>query len=65
MMRLWKVHIRTYLFGIRYYDMFVLSDTESNMLRTVYKHPVYRKDEDAEVVKYEEVDLNNSENRVL
>ena len=64
-MRLWKVHIRTYLFGIRYYDLFVLSDTESNMLRTVYKHPVYRKDEDAEVVKYEEVDLNNSENRVL
>ena len=57
-MRLWKVHIRTYLFGIRYYDLFVLSDTESNMLRTVYKHPVYRKDEDAEVVKYEEVDLN-------
>ena len=65
MMRLWKVHIKTYYFGVKYYDMFVLSDTESNMLRTVYKHPVYRKDEDAEVVKYEEVDLNNSENRVL
>jgi len=65
MMRLWKVHIRTYLFGIRYYDMFVLSDTESNMLRTVYDHPVYHKDEDAEIVNYEEVDLNNSENRVL
>ena len=64
-MRLWKVHIKTYYFGVKYYDMFVLSDTESNMLRTVYKHPVYRKDEDAEVVKYEEVDLNDSENRVL
>lgn len=64
-MRLWKVHIKTYHFGISYYDMFVLADTESNMLRTVYKHPSYSKDEDAEIVTYEEVDLNNSENRAL
>ena len=64
-MRLWKVHIRTYLFGIRYYDLFVLADTESNMLSVLYKHPVYHRDLDAEIVKYEEIDLNNSENRVL
>lgn len=64
-MRLWKVHIKTYHFGISYYDLFVLTDSESNMLRTVYKHPAYRKDEDAEIVKYEEVDLNDKENRVL
>ena len=43
----------------------MLADSESNMLRTVYKHPSYNKDEDAEIVKYKEVDLNNSENRVL
>lgn len=55
-MKLWKVHIKTYLFGNHYYDLFVLADTESNMLRTVYKHPTYRRDEDAEIVKYEEVD---------
>lgn len=66
-MRLWKVHIKTYYFGIRYryYDLFVLSDTESNMLRTVYSYPTYHKDEGAEIVNYEEVDLNDYENRVL
>lgn len=35
------------------------------MLRTVYVHPSYRKDEDAEIVNYEEIDLNDEENRVL
>ena len=64
-MRLWRVHIKTYYFGIRYYDLFVLANTESNMLRTVYNYSAYRKDEDAEVVEYEEIDLNDSENRVL
>lgn len=64
-MRLWKVHIKTYYFGVHYYDLFVLSDTESNMLRTVYNHPTYRKDDDAEIVEYKEIDLNDSENRVL
>ena len=66
-MRLWKVHIKTYHFGISYYDFFVLANSESNMLRTVYDYPSYRKDEDAEIVNYEEIVLNdyNSENRVL
>ena len=64
-MRLWKVHIRTYYFGIMYYDLFVLANNESNMLRTVYNHPTYRRDEDAEIVEYKEVDLTDSENRVL
>ena len=64
-MRLWKVHIKTYYFGVHYYNLFVLSDTESNMLRTVYNHPTYHKDDDAEIVEYKEIDLNDSENRVL
>ena len=64
-MRLWKVHVRTYLFGIRYYDLFVLADTESNMLRTVYDYPTYRKDEDAEIVSYEEIYFGDLTNRVL
>ena len=64
-MKLYKVHIQTYHFGISYYDLFVLSDTESNMLRTVYNHPAYHKDEDAEIIKYEEIDLNDCESRVL
>ena len=64
-MKLWKVHIRTYCFGIRYYDLFVLANNESNMLRTVYAYPSYRKDEDAEIIEYKEIDLNDSENQVL
>jgi len=40
-MRLWKVHIRSYYFGI----LFVLTDTESNLLKTVYNHPAYHKAE--------------------
>lgn len=64
-MKLWKVHIKSYHFGIVYYDLFVLADTESNMLRTISKHPSYSNDGDAEIVNYEEVDLNDSENRVL
>ena len=64
-MKLWKVHIKTYYFGIRYYDLFVLANNESNTLRTVYNYPAYHKDEDAEIVEYKEIDLNDSENRVL
>ena len=64
-MKLWKVHIKTYHFGVLYHDLFVLANTESNMLRTVYKYPSYSKDEDAEIITYEEIDLNDIENRVL
>lgn len=64
-MKLYKVRIKTYYFGNRYYDLYVLANNESNMLRTVYNHPAYQKDEDAEIEKYEEIDLNNTENRVI
>lgn len=64
-MRLWKVRIKTYYFDISYYNLFVLADTDTNMLRTVYRHPSYSKDEDSEIINYEEVNLNDSENRVL
>ena len=62
-MRLWKVRIKTYYFGIRYYDLYVLANNESNMLRTVSKR--ISKDEDAEIEKYEEINLNDTENRVI
>lgn len=65
MMRLWKVHIKTYHFGISYYDLFVLADTESEMLRTICKYSSFKNDEDGEIVSYKEVNLNDSENRVL
>ena len=64
-MKLWKVHIKTYYFGTVCYDLFVFADTEDNMLKTVYKHPSYNRDEDAKIVEYKEIDLNDSKNRVL
>lgn len=64
-MKLWKVRIKTYHFGVHYYELFVLSDTESNMLRTVNQHPMVRKDEDAEINNYERIDLTDETNRVL
>lgn len=62
-MRLWKVRIKTYYFGNRYYDIYVLANNESNMLRVVSKR--ISKDEDAEIENYEEINLNNTENRVI
>ena len=64
-MKLWKIHIKTYYFGIAYYDLFVLADTESNMLRTVHEYPAYHRDEDAEIMEYDEIDLYDHKNGVL
>lgn len=64
-MKLWKITIKTYHFGIYYYDLFVLADTESAMLRTVNQHNMVRKDEDAEIDDYEQIDLTDETNRVL
>ena len=64
-MKLWKVHIRDYHFGVIYYDLFILADTESNMLRTVSKYPSYRKSDDAEIIGYDLIDMSDETNRVL
>lgn len=64
-MKLWKIRIKTYYFGIHYYELFVLADTQINMLKIVYSHPLVRKDEDAEIESYEEIDLTDETNRVL
>ena len=64
-MELWKVIIKTYYLGIRYYELFVLADSESEMLRTICKHPLFKKDKDAVIDKYEQIDLEDETNRVL
>lgn len=62
-MKLYKVIIKTYYFGIREYELFVLADSEESMRRTVnYK---IRRDDEAEIVKFEEIDLSDTTNRVL
>ena len=66
MMRLWKVEIREYYFEISYYNLFVLSDTEKNMLRTVHQHFITNcKDVESKIIKYEEINLKEHINRVL
>ena len=64
-MKLWKVHIKDYYFGTVYYDLFILAETESDMLREVYKYPSFKKSEDAVIVNYEQINLNDTTNRVL
>lgn len=64
-MKLWKVTIKTYVFGIHRYTLFVLSNTESEMLNTVKQYPVVRRDIDAEIENYAEIDLTDETNRVL
>lgn len=64
-MKLWKVIIKTYYFGIRRYELFVLANTESAMIKTVNQHPTVRKDEDAEIERYQQIDLTDETNRVI
>ena len=61
-MKLWKVRIKSYYFGVVYYDLFVLADTESNMLRTIRQYPNH---ENAEIEDYVQINLENKINRVL
>lgn len=64
-MKLYKVTIKTYIFGIQRYVLFVLANTESGMLNTVKQYPIVRKDDDAEIENYEEINLDDVTNRVL
>ena len=64
-MKLWKVRIKTYCFGLRYYEIFVLANTKSEMLKTVALHSSLKKDEDTVIDDCEEIDLTDETNRVL
>lgn len=62
-MKLYKVIIKTYYFGIRMYELFVLADSEEEMKKVV--HNKIRRDDDAEIVNFEEIDLKDTTNRVI
>lgn len=62
-MKLYKVIIKTYYFGTIGYELFVLADSEESM-RTVVNNKI-RRDDDAEIVKFEEIDLSDTTNRIL
>lgn len=64
-MKLWKIIIKTYNFGIKRYELFVLADTEDAMLMLVNQYPAIKKDEDALIEYYEQIDLTKQINRVL
>ena len=62
-MKLYKVTIKTYYFGIRMYNLFVLADSEQEMEKVV-NHNI-RRDDDAEILSFEEIDLKDTTNRVI
>lgn len=62
-MKLYKVIIKTYYFGVRGYELFVLADSEEEMEKVV--HNKIRRDDDAEIVSFEEIDLKDTTNRVI
>lgn len=64
-MKLWKVTIKAYIFGIQRFKLFVLANTESEMLNIVKQHHIVRKSDEAEIESYEEIDLTDKTNRIL
>lgn len=64
-MKLWKVRIKTLLFGPFHYDLFVMTDTEEKMLDTIHQDSRIKEDEYAEIESYYEIDLTDETNRVL
>ena len=64
-MKLWRVKIKTYYFGVYSYELFVLANDEDSMKQTVRNYPNYKRDEDAEIESYEQIDLTDETNRVL
>lgn len=56
-MKIYKVTIKTYYFGTKYYELFVKADSEESMRRVVLDK--IRHDEDAGIHHIEEVDLNS------
>lgn len=64
-MKLWKVKIKTLLFGPFHYDLFVMTDTEEKMLDIIHQDSRIKEDENAEIESYEEIDLTDETNRIL
>ena len=64
-MKLWRVKIKTYYFGVYSYELFVLANDEDSMKQTVRNYPPYKKDENAEIEGYELINLEDMTNRVL
>ena len=62
-MKLYKVTIKTYYFGTKMYELFVLADSEEKMEKVVYNK--IRRDDDAEILSFEEIDLKDTTNRVI
>ena len=62
-MNLYKVIISTYYFGNVSYVLFVVAETEGLARQQVIKYPKFARDEDAEIVSIEQIDM--SESKVL
>lgn len=64
-MKLFKVKIETYIFGMVKYTNFVYAKNEEEARQIIYQQECYRKDEDAEICEITEIDLADRTPRVL
>ena len=61
--KLFRVKIKTYHYGIVFFELFVLTENVGECLKLVHKHPLFANDEDAEVESFNEIPTDVS--RVL
>ena len=64
-LKLFRIHVKTYKFGVYYYDLFVLAENINNAIDLTYKYPTFKNDEDAEIDSHWEVDIETPIERVI
>lgn len=56
-MKLFEFNIKTYLYGIKRYKLYVLAGDEEDARQLVWQYPKYRHDQDAEIESVREISL--------
>lgn len=64
-LKLFRIHVKTYKFGVYYYDLFVLAENVNNAIDLVFEHPTFKNDEDAEIDSHYEIDIETPIERVI
>ena len=64
-LKLFRIHVKTYKFGVYYYDLYVLAENVKNAMDLVFEHPTFKNDEDAEIDNHYEIDIETPIERVI
>ena len=64
-LKLFRIHVKTYKFGVYYYDLFVLAENVNNAIDLVFEHPTFKNDEDAVIVEHLDIDIETPIERVI